>query len=60
MTWPRKIDIDDVLNGGRPRGHDQNAVGKLNGFLDVVRDEEESFSFRFARYERGRCAFSSE
>src|SRR5207249_11700490 len=33
MTRTWKIDIYDVLNRGRSRGHDQNAIRKFDGLL---------------------------
>jgi len=40
-----KIDIDDFLDCGGTIAHDENAIGKLHGFLDVVRDKENCFLF---------------
>src|SRR5947209_3632767 len=45
MTRTRKIDIDDVLNGARPRGHDQDAIGELDRFFNVVGDKQDRFLF---------------
>ena len=45
MTWTRKIDIDDLLNRGRSRGHDQDAIGKLHCFFNVVGDKQDGFLF---------------
>src|SRR5260370_8017748 len=45
MARTRKIDIDYVLNGGGPCGHDQNAICKLHCFFDVVSDKQDRFLF---------------
>ena len=43
MTRPGKIDIDDFLDRGGTIAHDENAIGKLHGFFNVVRNEENGF-----------------
>ena len=43
VAWPGKIDIDDFLDCGGTIAHDENAIGKLHGFLDIVRNEENGF-----------------
>ena len=43
MARPGKIDIDDFLDHGGTIAHDENAIGKLHGFLNVVCDEENRF-----------------
>jgi len=40
-----KIDIDDFLDSGGTIAHDEDAIGELDGFLDIVRDEEDRFLF---------------
>jgi hypothetical protein len=42
---PGKIDIDDFLGSGGKIAHDEDAIGELNGLLDIVRDEEDCFLF---------------
>ena len=49
MPMTRKIDIDDFLDSGGTIAHDENAIGKLHGFFNIVRDKENCLSFRFAR-----------
>src|SRR5438876_6513665 len=41
----REIDIDDFLNRRRTIAHHQHAIGKLDGFFDVVGDKKNSFLF---------------
>ena len=45
MPRPGKIDIDDFLDRGGTIAHDENAIGELDGFLDIVRDQEDCFLF---------------
>jgi hypothetical protein len=45
MARPGKIDIDDFLDRGGTIAHDEDAIGALDGFLDIVRDEEDRFLF---------------
>jgi DNA modification methylase len=45
VAWPGKIDIDDFLDCGGTIAHDEDAIGKLHGFFNVVRDEENGFLF---------------
>ncbi|PYJ54175.1 MAG: hypothetical protein DME82_12300, partial [Verrucomicrobia bacterium] len=45
MPRPGKIDIDDFLDRGGTIAHDENAIGELDGFLDIVRDQEDYFLF---------------
>ena len=45
MTRPRKIDIDDFLDCGGTIAHDEDAIGELDGFFDVVCHEEDCFLF---------------
>lgn len=40
-----KIDIDDFLDRGGTITHDENAIGELHGFFNVVRNEENGFLF---------------
>jgi hypothetical protein len=40
-----KIDIDDFPDRGGTITHDENAIGKLHGFFNVVRNEENGFLF---------------
>src|SRR5580692_6099665 len=42
----RNIDGDDLLNARRPRTEHDDAIGELNGFVDVVGDEDDGPSFR--------------
>jgi len=49
VARPGKIDIDDFLDSGGTIAHDEDAIGELDGFLDIVRDKENCLSFRFAR-----------
>jgi len=43
VAWPRKIDIDDFLDCGGSRTHHEDAIGQLDGFLDIVRDKKDCF-----------------
>jgi len=45
VAGPGKIDIDDFLYRGGTIAHDENAIGELEGFLYIVRDEEDCFLF---------------
>jgi hypothetical protein len=45
VAGPGKIDIDDFLDRGGTIAHDENAIGELDGFLDIVRDKEDRFLF---------------
>jgi hypothetical protein len=45
VARPGKIDIDDFLDRGGTIAHDEDAISELNGFLDIVRDEEDRFPF---------------
>jgi hypothetical protein len=45
MTRPGKIDVDYFLDSGGTIAHDEDAIGELDGLLDVVRDEEDRFLF---------------
>jgi hypothetical protein len=49
VARPGKIDIDYFLDRGGTIAHDENAIGKLHGFFNVVGDKENCLSFRFAR-----------
>ena len=37
----RQVDVDHALDAPRPVAHDQDAVGELHGFGDVVGDEQD-------------------
>ena len=39
QSWPRQIHFNDLANPGRPRREDHHPIGKINRFLDLVRDE---------------------
>ena len=39
----RQVDEHFLLDGGGAAGHDEDAVGQLHRFFDVVRDEEDGF-----------------
>jgi hypothetical protein len=45
VAWPGKIDIDNSLDCGGTIAHDENAIGALHGFFNVVRNEENGFLF---------------
>src|SRR6267142_6885494 len=40
LTRARENDFDDSLNAARPRRHDDEAIAHVNGFIDIVSDEE--------------------
>jgi hypothetical protein len=45
VARPGKIDIDDFLDRGGTIAHDENTIGELHGFFNVVRNEENGFLF---------------
>ncbi len=42
----RNVDVDDALDSRRPRAHHDHAIGKLHGFVDIVRDEDDRLALR--------------
>ena len=42
----RDVDVDDLLDGGGAGAHHDDAVGKLDGFVDIVGDEDDGFALR--------------
>src|SRR5262249_11312534 len=44
VAWMRNVDLDNLADPGWPGRHHDHAVGKLHGFLDIVRDEQDRFA----------------
>src|SRR4051794_27441076 len=40
LPRPREVDVIDLLDRARPRGHDDDAVRERDRLLEVMRDEE--------------------
>jgi hypothetical protein len=45
VARPGKIDVDYFLDRGGTIAHDEDAISDLDGFLDIVRDEEDRSLF---------------
>ena len=46
------IDGEDLLNPRRPRAQDDDSIGELHGFIDVVRDKDDRAPFSLPNAEK--------
>src|SRR5262245_61002722 len=40
IAWPREINIDLAIDSPRRRGHDEDPITHVNGFVNIVSDEQ--------------------
>ena len=50
--WSRKINVDNLTNATRLCRHDHGAIGEVDGFLDIVRDEDHCLAIGLPEFQQ--------